>query len=175
VFKKWTRTTAIVESIVPQKRIALLAHDRRMNELVDWVERNFETLARHTLVCTRSMGRLVEEALYRSFSGLGGSVVLSPGVLLLRPRALGGHRELAELIAEGAIDLLIWFGDAVSPSALVRIARVRNIPIACNRPAADALISSARLETPRAAARSRHKAPEGDSPWRGPNRQAPLF
>lgn len=67
MFKKWTHTTAIVESIVPQKRIALLAHDRRMNELVDWVERNFETLARHTLVCTRSTGRLVEEALYRSF------------------------------------------------------------------------------------------------------------
>jgi methylglyoxal synthase len=151
VFKKRTRATARVLSMAGQKRIALVAHQRRTNELLEWVEWNCETLARHSIVSTRSTGRLVEEALYRRLSRNGDGIARYPRVLLLRPRALGGHRELAGLIAEGTIDLLVFFEDAVSPSALLRIAGVRNIPIACNRATADFIISSPFLGMPRVA------------------------
>ena len=132
------------------KNIALVAHDNRKKDLVEWVEFNYKTLLGHHLICTGTTGRLVEETLLRK---------LEPGekmgfeIMKLRSGPLGGDQQLGSLIAEGKIDMLIFFWDPMQPQphdvdvkALLRITVVYNIPTACNRSTADFMISSPLLE-----------------------------
>ena len=132
------------------KRIALVAHDNMKHDLIQWVEYNQGTLLKHSLVCTGTTGRLVEEAI-RSKAGKA----VPPGfsVSRLKSGPLGGDQQLGALIAEGGVDCVIFFWDPMSPhphdvdvKALLRIAVLYNIPIACNRSTADFLISSPLLE-----------------------------
>ena len=129
------------------KRIALVAHDQRKQDLIEWVEWNWTVLMEHQLICTGTTGRLVEESLIRKLDGLG---TFKYPMRKLKSGPLGGDQQLGALIADGGVDLVIFFWDPMHPlphdvdvKALLRIAVLYNIPIACNRATADYLISSA--------------------------------
>ncbi|HNR27801.1 MAG TPA: methylglyoxal synthase [Bacteroidales bacterium] len=119
-----------------KKTLALIAHDNKKKGLIEWVEFNRERLSRHKLVCTGTTGRMVEEA-----TGIH--------VSTLKSGPLGGDQQMGALIAEGKIDMLIFFWDPMQPQphdvdikALLRISSLYNIPTACNRSTADFIISS---------------------------------
>ncbi|HEX7553404.1 MAG TPA: methylglyoxal synthase [Geothrix sp.] len=131
-----------------QKVIALVAHDNRKRGLIEWVAWNHAILAEHRLVCTGTTGRLVEEALAQK-SAEAAEPIPTPAIHKLKSGPLGGDQQLGALIAEGQIDVVIFFWDPMEPhphdvdvKALLRIAVVYNIPIACTRSTADFLISS---------------------------------
>ncbi len=129
------------------KSIALVAHDNRKQDLVEWVEYNYQTLLQHKLICTGTTGRLVEETIHRKMREKKEEFTFE--ITRLKSGPLGGDQQLGALIAEGGIDLLIFFWDPMQPQphdvdvkALLRITVVYNIPTACNRSTADFLISS---------------------------------
>ncbi|HKV44064.1 MAG TPA: methylglyoxal synthase [bacterium] len=118
------------------KRIALIAHDNKKADLLEWMRFNKELLARHELCATRTTGRLIAQRL-----GLS--------VAECHRGPLGGDQQIGAKIVEGRIDFLIFFWDPLAPHphdpdvrALLRIAVVWNIPVACNRASADFMISS---------------------------------
>ena len=125
-----------------RKRIALIAHDNRKLDLLDWARFNRGTLARHELFGTGTTGALVEAEIgvpvHRFLSG-----------------PLGGDQQIGAGIAEGRVDIVIFFWDPlmsqphdVDVKALLRIAVVHDCPIACNRATADFLLSSPLLNAP---------------------------
>ncbi len=135
----------------PTKNIALVAHDNMKRDLIEWVEWNWHTLIAHRLICTGTTGRLVEEALRGKISEYPETNGM-PQILKLKSGPLGGDQQVGAMIAEGRIDLLIFFWDPMEPhphdvdvKALLRIAVLYNIPTACNRSTADFLISSSLL------------------------------
>lgn len=132
------------------KSIALVAHDNRKKDMVEWVEWNWQKLLRHKLICTGTTGKLVEEALVRMHSE---EAKQHKSINRLKSGPLGGDQQLGAMIAEGDIDILIFFWDPmeaqphdVDVKALLRIASVYNIPTATNRSTADFIIDSPLLE-----------------------------
>ncbi|MBN2890336.1 MAG: methylglyoxal synthase [Bacteroidales bacterium] len=126
------------------KNIALVAHDNRKPDLIDWVKWNWEELISHRLYCTGTTGKLVEEAL-KNKQGKGHKFE----IIKLKSGPLGGDQQLGALIAEGKIDMFIFLWDPMTPQphdvdvkALLRISALYNIPTACNRATADFMISS---------------------------------
>ncbi|OGD75436.1 MAG: methylglyoxal synthase [Candidatus Coatesbacteria bacterium RBG_13_66_14] len=122
--------------IPERKRIALIAHDNRKGDLVAWARYNRGVLAHHDLYGTGTTGRVIAEEL-----GLP--------VTRFKSGPLGGDQQVGALIAEGGLDFVIFFWDPLEPhphdvdvKALLRIAVVYNVPIACNRSSADFMISS---------------------------------
>ena len=129
------------------KNIALVAHDNRKQDLIEWMEWNVDLLLGHKLTCTGTTGRMVEEAI-RAKVDLA-DMPASFAIRKLKSGPLGGDQQLGALITEGEIDLIIFFWDPMEPQphdvdvkALLRIAVVYNIPMACNRSTADFMISS---------------------------------
>ncbi len=119
-------------------------------DLIQWVEYNYATLLRHSLICTGTTGRLVERAIRAK---AGDQIPPEFAVSRLKSGPLGGDQQLGALIAEGGVDCVIFFWDPMSPhphdvdvKALLRIAVLYNIPIACNRSTADFLISSSLMD-----------------------------
>jgi methylglyoxal synthase len=136
----------------PMKRIALVAHDQEKAELLDWARYNRALLQRHELYATGTTGMLLEQD-------------LAVPVHKLQSGPLGGDQQIGARIAEGALDLLIFFWDPLHAHphdpdvrALLRIAVLWNIPIACNRASADYMISSPLLAGLYQRQRPRHDA-----------------
>lgn len=128
------------------KTVALVAHDNRKADLTEWVDYNASKLAIHHLVCTGTTGKMVEETLAKSNESPQSLVKLKSG-------PLGGDQQLGALVAEGKIDILIFFWDPMQPQphdvdvkALLRITVLYNVPTACNRSTADFLIDSPHFE-----------------------------
>ena len=141
-----------------KKTIALVAHDNKKKDLVEWVEFNWHRLASHSLICTGTTGRLVEASIMQKMSDSSDSMKASlAGIPLsiqkLKSGPLGGDQQLGAFIAEGKVNIIIFFWDPMEPQphdvdvkALLRIAVVYNVPTACNRATADFLISSELFE-----------------------------
>ena len=118
------------------KRIALVAHDNMKREMLEWATEHKDELKKHTLIATGSTGKLISD---------------STGLTLERMRSgpLGGDQQIGARISDGGIDVLLFFWDPLEPQphdpdirALLRIAVVWNIPVACNRASADFILSS---------------------------------
>ena len=124
------------------RAIALIAHDNKKQDMVEWARFNLATLREFHLVATGTTGGLLEKEL-----GLS--------VEKLRSGPLGGDQQIGAKIVEGQIDLVIFFWDPLEPhphdvdvKALLRIAVVYDIPMACNRSSADFMISSPLMKEP---------------------------
>ena len=119
-----------------RKRIALIAHDNMKRDILEWARFNQGTLSRHELYGTGTTGGLLSKE-------------LDLPVHRFRSGPLGGDQQVGAGVAEGRIDFIIFFWDPLAPhphdvdvKALLRVAVVYNVPIACNRATADFLLSS---------------------------------
>ena len=119
-----------------KKRIALIAHDNKKRELVEWTKYNRDTFLKCDVIATGTTGKMLERE-------------LGIKVRCLQSGPLGGDQQIGALIAEGNVDILIFFWDPLEPlphdqdiKALLRLAVVWNIPVACNRATADFIFAS---------------------------------
>ncbi|MBI5408731.1 MAG: methylglyoxal synthase [Nitrospirae bacterium] len=127
------------------KNIALVAHDNRKKDLMEWVEWNYTSLIEHKLICTGTTGVMVEQTLKKKLVNEKYDIHITK----LKSGPLGGDQQLGAMIAEGKVDVIIFLWDPMEPQphdvdvkALLRIAVLYNIPTACNRATADFLVSS---------------------------------
>jgi methylglyoxal synthase len=118
------------------KKIALVAHDNKKRDLVEWAKFNRDLLAHHKIYATGRTGTILEQE-------------LKFPIIKLQSGPLGGDQQIGAKIVDGDIDFLIFFWDPLEPvphdtdvKALLRMAVLWNIPVACNRASADFMISS---------------------------------
>lgn len=121
--------------------IALVAHDHRKADMVEWCFYNSDFLAKHHLVCTGTTGTLIKDA----FEEKG----IHADITRMNSGPLGGDAEIAAMVVRQEIDLAIFLIDDLNPQPheadimmLLRQCRVHNVPIACNRYSADLMITS---------------------------------
>ena len=133
-----------------RKTIALVAHDNMKRDLAEWVDWNWEILLKHHLVCTGTTGKMVAATLLEKRNNDHARF----DITMLKSGPLGGDQQLGSLIAEGQIDIVIFFWDPmtaqphdVDVKALLRLATLYNVPMAINRSTADFIISSSLFES----------------------------
>lgn len=133
IFKKLKMKTKL--------KIALVAHDQRKADMVDWVNFNAQYLSQHELVCTGTTGGLIKNA----FSEAG----IDAQIECMNSGPMGGDAEIAAMVVRNEIDLAIFLIDDLNAQPheadiqmLLRQCRLHNVPIACNRISADLMISS---------------------------------
>lgn len=126
----------MTDTLRNRKRLALVAHDNKKRDLLEWAEFNRETLAHHVLYATGTTGATLEQEL-----GLS--------IVKLQSGPLGGDQQIGAMISLGELDALVFFWDPLQPQphdpdvkALLRMSVVWNIPVACNRSTADLMIAS---------------------------------
>jgi methylglyoxal synthase len=127
------------------KNIALVAHDNRKKDLIEWIEWNYTSLIERKLLCTGTTGKMVEQALKKKLE----KEDIDLHITKLKSGPLGGDQQLGAMIAEGKVDVIIFLWDPMEPQphdvdvkALLRIAVLYNISTACNRATADFIVSS---------------------------------
>ena len=125
----------------PNKKIALVAHDNKKRDLIEWAKFNRDLLAHHKVYATGTTGAVLEKE-------------LKFPIKRLESGPLGGDQQIGSKIVDGEIDFLIFFWDPLEPQphdpdvkALLRMAVVWNIPIACDRSSADFIISSPLMDS----------------------------
>lgn len=128
--------------IEKKKSIALVAHDNTKPDLMGWAKDNKDRLAHHELFATGSTGEMLEEE-------------LNVQIHKLKSGPLGGDQQIGAKISEGEIDFLVFFWDPLSPlphdpdvKALLRMAVLWNIPVACDKASADFMITSPLMDEP---------------------------
>lgn len=121
--------------------IALVAHDRRKADMVDWVIYNYEMLSKHKLVCTGTTGGLIQQAMEERG--------MEVDITRMNSGPMGGDAEIAALVVRKQIDFAVFLIDDLNAQPheadiqmLLRQCRVHNVPIACNRYSADLMITS---------------------------------
>ncbi len=126
-----------------KKSIGLVAHDARKADIIEWVEFNGKRLSDHNLICTGTTGSLIEKVYMKKFPDI------NTNITKLKSGPLGGDQQIGALIAEGKLDVLIFFIDPMTTQphdvdikALTRLCSVYNIILACTRSTADFVISS---------------------------------
>ena len=139
IFKKLKMKTKL--------KIALVAHDQRKADMVDWVKFNAQYLSQHELVCTGTTGGLIKNA----FSEAG----IDAQIECMNSGPMGGDAEIAAMVVRNEIDLAIFLIDDLNGQPheadiqmLLRQCRLHNVPIACNRISADLMISSRLWDDP---------------------------
>ncbi len=125
----------------PDKKIALVAHDNKKSDLIEWVKYNKILLSHHIIYATGTTGLILEKE-------------LNIKIKKLQSGPLGGDQQIGAKVVDNEIDFLIFFWDPLEPQphdpdvkALLRMAVVWNIPIACNRSSADFMISSPLMDS----------------------------
>ena len=128
------------------ENLALVAHDNRKVDLIEWVSFNWDEIIKHKIYCTGTTGKLVEKGLKQKCKEHNYKI---PEIIKLKSGPLGGDQQMGALITEGEIEMFIFFWDPMQPQAhdvdvkaLLRIAVLYNVPTACNRSTADYMISS---------------------------------
>lgn len=131
-----------------QLRIALVAHDNRKADMVEWVVFNAEVLSKHKLVCTGTTGGLIADALDKKGHR-------NVDITRMNSGPMGGDAEIAAMVVRKQIDLAIFLIDDLSAQPheadiqmLLRQCRVHNVPIACNRYSADLMLTSTLWDDP---------------------------
>lgn len=124
-----------------QLTVALVAHDNRKSDMIDWAVNNAQFLAAHKLVCTGTTGTLIQ----RAFEAKG----IHCNITCMHSGPMGGDTEIAAMVVRKEIDLAVFLIDDLNPQPheadiqmLLRQCRVHNVPIACNRFSADLMITS---------------------------------
>ena len=130
--------------MIKNKTIALIAHDARKHDIVEWVTHNAYTLMRNKLICTGTTGKLIEDTL----NAYAGDSTIS-NVTKKKSGPLGGDAQIAAMVVEGKIDLCVFLIDDLTANPheadiqmLLRQCRIHNIPVACNRHSADLMVTS---------------------------------
>lgn len=124
-----------------QLTIALVAHDNRKADMVDWAVFNADMLSKHKLICTGTTGKLIQEAMENKG--------VDVDITCMNSGPMGGDAEIAALVVRKQINLAVFLIDDLNPQPheadiqmLLRQCRVHNVPIACNRYSADLMITS---------------------------------
>lgn len=137
--------------MIENKTIALIAHDARKADMIEWVKYNIETLLKNKLVCTGTTGSLIEKVIKKYADDNGDEVYYLEGVEVMKVNSgpMGGDAQIAAMVVEGNIDLCVFLIDDLSANPheadimmLLRQCRIHNIPVACNRHSADLMITS---------------------------------
>jgi methylglyoxal synthase len=127
---------SVIRKLEKRKKIALIAHDNKKKDLIEWAIYNKANLIKHSLVATGTTGKLIEQA-------------LDTPVTKLLSGPLGGDQQIGSMIATGDIDVIFFFFDPMEAQphdsdvkALLRLAVAWNLPMACDRTTADFLMTS---------------------------------
>lgn len=129
--------------MIENKTIALIAHDRRKADMIQWVKYNALTLSKNRLICTGTTGSLIEKVLKNK------KLENDVNIIKMNSGPMGGDAQIASMVVEGKIDLCVFLIDDLFANPheadiqmLLRQCRIHNIPVACNRHSADLMITS---------------------------------